>query len=355
MEIGMADMAKNTEKSFLNDVDMRKGEKLPIVGIDDGYAQTKLYGGEVGAPASLCLVSSIRSGRYGLASMSGAGQVAAYRVEEGEEFTVSSSIPSEPTTFESYHVSTMNRVLVQHILLEAGFSSQAVDIMVGLPVADFFSNGRKDEARVARKVENLRKQVMPLDGREPVRYGRIRVGCQAIAAFVDWLLNDDLSTRNEAPARAAVVDVGGYTTDVAVILDGERIDETRTGTARIGMLDIYEMIAAGLRTRFQIQDRFPAEVLASALRTRAIRLWGREERVDNLVEHALVQHSAKVAREVERKLGGGADLDVILFVGGGANMLTSLIERFPNAKRVEQPELANARGLWKYARYYEDG
>jgi plasmid segregation protein ParM len=351
MGMSMADMMESSSGG----IHARTVGQSPIIGIDDGYAQTKLHGGEVGAPARLCLASSIRPGLYGLASMSGAGRVAAYRVEEGEEFTVSAAIPSEPTTFESYHVSTMNRVLVQHALLEAGFSGRTVDIMVGLPVADFFSDGRKDEARIARKVENLRKRVLPLDGREPVRYGRIRVGCQAIAAFVDWLIHDDLSARNETPQRAAVVDVGGYTTDVAVILDGERIDQTRTGTSRIGMLDIHEMIAAGLRTRFQIQDRFPAEVLSSALRTRTIRLWGREERVDNLVEHALVQHSAKVAREVERKLGGGSDLDVILFVGGGANVLKGLIERFPNAGRVDDPEFANARGLWKYARYHEDG
>lgn len=329
--------------------------ETPVLGLDDGYAQTKLFGGPVGSPVKLLIPSSIRPGLFGLSSMGGGGGVSAYRTEEGEEFTVSSVVAAEATTFESYHLSTMNRVLVAHALMEAGFGGCQVDVMVGLPVSDFFLDGRKNEDRIARKIANLRRGVKALSGNPVAVLRNIRVGSQAISAFVDWMLEDDLTPKRDMPERVAVVDVGGFTTDIAVILHGERVDQSRTGTTRIGMLDVYEMIASGLRTRFGMQDRLPVDLLAQALRTRVIRLWGREERLDNLVEHALVQYRSRVVREIERKLGRGADLDAILFVGGGASVLGDMRDAFPNAVLIADPEFANARGLWKYARYHEEG
>lgn len=321
-----------------------------MVAVDDGYAQTKVLGGQPTRLMRTMVPSSIRPGRFGVSSMSGAGNMAAYQVEEGEEFTVSSAIVSESTAFDSYHLSTMNRVLVTHALMEAGFGGQEIDLVVGLPVSQFFVDGHKDEERVARKIGNLRRKVTSLDGRPGPRLRDVQVGCQAIAAFVDWMLDDDLDERHEGAERVAVVDIGGFTMDVAVILGGEQVDQRRTGSSRIGLLDVHDTIAAGIRTRFGIQDRFPIEVMDAALRTRSIRLWGRIERLENTVDHALSQFRNRVAREMERKLGGAADLDAILFVGGGAALLGDMRDVYPNAVMIEDPEFANARGLWKFAR-----
>lgn len=327
----------------------KDGEAVPIIGIDDGFAQTKVYGRLDGAPLRLIIPSSVRPGVFGLSALHGDSREAAYRTEEGEEFTVAAHIATEPTTFPSFHFSGMNRVLVAHALVMAGLGGRSVDIMVGLPIGEFFENGVKSEARIARKVANIQRGVVSLAGAPLARPRRVRVGCQAIAAFVDWLLGEDAMPRRSVPERAAVVDIGGCTTDIAVIVQGDRIDHSRTGTARIGVLALYEMIAAGLRTRFAVQDVFPLEVLARAVRERTVRLWGKDERIDNLVDYAIAQFRGRVVREIERKLGGGSDLDIILFVGGGANLIGDIREYMPNAVQVEDPELANARGLWKYA------
>ena len=55
-------------------------------------------------------------------------------------------------------------------------------------------------------------------------------------------------------------------------------------------------------------------------------------------------------REAKRHFGSGADLDVILFVGGGAAFMSKLTSYFPNARVLPDPEYANARGMYKYLR-----
>jgi plasmid segregation protein ParM len=51
-------------------------------------------------------------------------------------------------------------------------------------------------------------------------------------------------------------------------------------------------------------------------------------------------------------LGRGAELERILFVGGGTVALaTHIRDWFPNQVIAEHPAFANARGMLKYLRY----
>ncbi|MEA2079736.1 MAG: plasmid stability protein StbA, partial [Pseudomonadota bacterium] len=56
--------------------------------------------------------------------------------------------------------------------------------------------------------------------------------------------------------------------------------------------------------------------------------------------------------ETQRQLGQGAELEHILFVGGGTVALAAHIrDWFPNQAVAEHPAFANARGMLKYLRY----
>jgi len=328
----------------------------PLVAIDDGYAQIKLFGDNPagGDPIRLSFRTSVRSGRGGLTSMDG-GSSDSYRTEEGEEFTVSDSVAGENTQFDSFHTSTMNRVLVQHGLLKGGYGGLEVDLITGLPVADYFSSGEMDEAKIEAKTANLLKGLERIGRATPLaRIANVEIGCQAVAAWVDYALDDDLENKVDLSKRIAIVDIGGRTTDIAVVVNGSQIDHDLSGTANVGVLDVYKALQHSIRARFGIRDAFPIAMLDKAVRAKTLELWGNDEDVSDLVAAAIAEIVPKVEREIERRLGDAASIFKVVFVGGGGALFRDIPERrLRNGHLPDDPEFSNARGLWKFSRLRE--
>jgi plasmid segregation protein ParM len=323
-----------------------------LVAIDDGYAQTKLYGeGPDGKPIRFGMRSSARQGRYGLSSITGASAVGCYETEEGDQFTVSEDIEAEDTKFDGFHLSPMNRVLVSHALWAAGYGGKEVRIISGLPVADFFLGDDKDQEKIAAKTANLMKGVKLTSSDSPLaRIVGVRIGCQAVAAWVDHVVDDGLQFRQDTGGAIAIVDIGGRTTDIATVVGGASIDHSKSGTENIGVLDVYNAVGAGLRGKFKTRDRFPLAQIDAAVRHGKIKLWGSDQDVSDIVKAAVHENEAKIAREVERRIGSGAILSAIVFVGGGSALFKTISQHFPNGVMAEDPEFANARGLYKFMR-----
>lgn len=331
------------------------GEGL-LVAIDDGYAQTKLYGDDgKGGRLAVKLRSSVRPGRHGLTALSGKGsQAGSYETEEGEKFTASEDIESESTQFDTFHVSTLNRVLVNHALVAAGYGGREVRLVTGLPVGDYFIDGVRNETRIAAKKANLMKGVTSsaVPPKALARIASIDVAAQAVATFIDYVTADDLTEREDPRGKVAVVDIGGRTTDVAVIVNGESIENRMSGTANIGVLDVYAAVNRALCNRFDFQDQLPIAVIDATIRSGKVSLWGEDQDVADLVSEVVREQEGKIAREVERRLGSAATLNKVLFVGGGAVLFQGIGKHFRNGLVVEDPEFANARGMYKYARLF---
>ncbi len=335
-------------------IEIMSSEALRIVAIDDGYAQTKLVGDKDGGGVTLFKMrSSVRPGRYGLGTLGGTGGIGTYETEEGDQFTVSEDIEAENTQFDGFHTSTMNRVLVHHALLKGGFGGQPVLLVTGLPVSDYFFDDERDEKKIAAKTKNLMRGVTSTSGDGPTADVRkVKVGCQAVAAYMDYMLDDDLKEREDPTASIAVVDIGGRTTDVAVVVKGSGIDHARSGTENVGVLDVYNALSKVIRQEFGTRDKFPLEMMDAAVRTKKIELWGKRHDVSALVNAVIQEQEGKIAREVERRIGSAANLRSVVFVGGGGALYKDIAKRFPNGVMAENPEFSNARGLYKYIKYF---
>lgn len=334
--------------------------KKLLVAIDDGYAQTKLYGeAEDGSIKKFCMRSSVRSGRWGLGEISGSGSVGLYDTAEEGPFTVSEDVASENTQFDGFHLSAMNRVLVNHALVGGGYGAKDVEIIAGLPVADYFVNGIKDQQKIDAKRANLLKKVSVSGDGSVASIHDVRVGCQAVAAWVDYIYNDDLTERHDAEGSVAIVDIGGRTTDIATVISQAdqptKVDYARSGTANIGVLDVYKAVEAVIAAEHKIKDTFATKVIDRAVREGVIRLWGKDIDVSALVDPIKREHEAKIVREIERRIGSGAQMNAVVFVGGGGALFQKISENFPNGHMIEDPEFANARGLFKFARSLQQG
>lgn len=335
-----------------------KGKKVmskPIyVGVDDGHYAIKIFT-ETGEMFSI--PSRARSGRHMLSWQEQEEDNGFYQTEEGGIYTVNGYLQNyEDTRFKEYPKSAINRVLVHHALRQAGFGGKDVVIATGLPVSYYYlANGRKDDALIAAKEANLQKAVT-CGSFALANIAKNLVTTEAIAAYFDQLLGLDGKSTPEQEEFAAgmvgVIDVGGKTTDCAVILPGgAQVDCDRSGSSDTGVLLLNDVIESRLRTMFDL-DNVPMHMIEAAIGQGIVKISGKKEDVKELVTAEKERLAEQIMSGVRTKIGSGKDLDSVLFVGGGAIVMRDqLAKHFSHAQFPENPAFANARGMFKIAKY----
>lgn len=322
---------------------------IACVGVDDGYAEIKIFTPDGRAFA---LPSRAMAGTLNRIAINGSEvKIFAYSAPEGR-FVAGDIDRADPTNYDGYPVSAHNRVLVMHALLRAGFGGQAVSICTGLPVKTFYRGTRINKEAVKAKRNNLLINNVVADNQEamPIIVGH-QVISEAIAAWVDYVVQPEkggkLVVSGElAKRRVAVIDIGGRTTDTAVIRDWE-LDISRSSTIEAGMLNVYEGIREGVRDEFGVE--VDDQQIIEAAKTNTVTLWGKPRDVASVVAMAKEVAINHIRSEVMRRLGKGADIDVVLFVGGGVLSFGHLIQGwFPHQVIGDNPAFCNARGMQKF-------
>ncbi len=321
------------------------------IGLDDGYAFTK-----VALPDGrlIAIPSRARIGRANVTWLNGSEQ-RAYEYETDDTVFAVGDVDGEPTHFEGYPFSGLNRAIVQHALQEAGLSGQSMHAASGLPVGSFyFKDGSQRMDIIERKRDSLKRAVEPIDGRLPAAVAFHEVIPEALAAWYDHIISTNGGGVQLEAERVnvplAVVDIGGRTTDIVVVAD-QAVRHNGSGSLRCGLLDLTRQVGEGIRGRFDL-DEVSERAVDAAARTGRLRLFGKDHDVSDLVSNARHQLLERLHAEMQRQLGRGAELDRILFVGGGAVALATDIQHwFSNHAIAAHPTFANARGMLKYLAY----
>lgn len=322
------------------------------VGLDDGYAVTKV------ALATGQLFAVPSRGRIGSAKITAVNQndtgIAEYM--SGDEHIAVGVDDFDATGFDDYPLSAVNRAIVQHALLAAGLSGRSIHAVSGLPVARFYhSDGQRRDALIASKTASLLTPVQPLDGRPPVSIACHDVIPEALAAWYDHVIIEDGTEgvrldESAVKAPLAIVDIGGRTTDFVVVAD-EKLWHQSSGSITCGLLDLRAEVAEAICAVHDL-DSLSAAGIDQALTTNTICLFGKDHDVTAIVSKARQQIVLRIEQETRRRLGRGAELERVLFVGGGSVVLADAIRHwFPNQAIAPHPAFANARGMLKYLRY----
>lgn len=280
-------------------------------------------------------------------------------VSGGESYTVSSSIASIDTRFQDYPLSDVNRVLVAHALIKAGYGGKNVKLITGLPVQDYYVGSVRNTAFIDRKVKNL------LDGAVSNRNPSVvcakivahQVISEGIAAFYDMLVDKNgningMVADQVANGSIAILDIGGKTTDSAVIVNGGKgIDANRSGTAHLGGLSLNAAVEPRLKAHLKV-DSLSTRQIEDAVTKGVLRAFGGEHDVAEIVLEEKRALAHQIISECKRKMRDAADLEAVYFVGGGSLLLRDQLEDlFPHGVFVEDPQFANARGMLKFAKY----
>jgi len=326
----------------------RQPARKVCVGIDDGYAYTKLA-----LPDGRLLATPSRAqiGRSKVSWIRGAEQLIFEYETDGTIFSVG-DLEGAPTRFDGYACSGLNRAIVQHALQCADLEGVDVNAVSGLPVSAFYRNagGRRTSAIEAKR-GNLLIPVQPKSAALAADITEHDVIPEALAAWYDHVIIEKDGEAHLDQERLgipiAVVDIGGQTTDTVVVRD-QGILHGSSGSCAIGLLDVKETLADALGDRFDL-DTLDDRLLTRALDTRVIRLFGRDYDASQEVFNAKHELVERLYAEIRRLLGRAVELDRVLFVGGGTLALADHIsDWFPNQVIAEQPAFANARGMLKY-------
>lgn len=326
-----------------------------VAGIDDGFDETKIV---LGDGTAFRMPSRAKAGDMNRIDISGrgGGNVHGYITSEGR-FVVGPDIDrADATASDEYPVSAMNRAIVTHALRCAEVPGGAqVMACSGLPVKKFYRRHEMNTAFVNAKTENLLKNdIRAVDGAALPQIVRHEVVSEGIAAWMDYILErgeDGRLVVNDAHQRQriGIVDIGGRTTDIAVIREWQ-LDTDRSSTVEVGMIMVRETVREAIADAY---DYEPAdEALADAMTSGEITLWGRRENVSELVSSAVETAVNRIRSETKRRLGNGADLDQVVFVGGTVVALAEHLKGwFPNQVIGTDPSFANARGMAKFAEF----
>lgn len=147
--------------------------------------------------------------------------------------------------------------------------------------------------------------------------------------------------------RSGVVDIGTYTTDVALDDSGEYIDAL-SGSIEMGISDAQERISGMLEAEYG--EKQPYRAIENTLKTGCFRERGENRDYSEAVSEALEPLRSSVMNLISEKWKVGVGIDVIYVAGGGAPLLIEQIqEAYPQAQLVPEPQIANARGYLNYA------
>lgn len=331
------------------------------VGLDDGYAYTK-----VALPDGR-LVSVPSRARIGAAGVTWIRDVEQRIFEYETAGTVYSvgAVDGEPTQFDEYPGSALNRVIVQHALQEAGLSGRSLHMVTGLPVAAFYrGDGQQRRQAIQTKRDGLKLTVEPVFAKKSSTRQALKASIafhevipEALAAWYDYVivtLDDGVTLdADRLNAPVAIVDIGGRTTDYVVVQD-QGVVHGSSGSLNRGMLDVKLSVANLIQERFDLHE-LGEQIISRAVDTNRLRLHGKDHDVSDMVMNAKRELVERLYAETRRKLGLGVELDRVLFVGGGSAALSSdIADWFPNQTIADHAAFANARGMLKYLQFVCD-
>jgi plasmid segregation protein ParM len=176
---------------------------------------------------------------------------------------------------------------------------------------------------------------------------------EAVAAWFDYVIGSDLRLDDKRFGElTAVVDIGGRTTDVAVVREGD-VYLRQSGTLDLGMLTLAAAVRRLVEEQFPGIPRRSHSCIETAVRRGEIRIADRQIDVSGTLEREKRDILERIGEFLVSLYGGSmTDIQRVLFVGGGSVLLEpQLRRRFPKAMFPEDPQMANARGMWKSEHY----
>lgn len=218
-------------------------------------------------------------------------------------------------------------------------------IVTGLPV-------REHDAQHEALAELIRRDwAFGFCGSERrVEVEAVEVVPQGAGVYFDYLLSDRgrLARRDAYAETIMVVDVGGRTTDIVTMREGDYLRDQTDGV-EIGVRNIQEHVGRYLAR--ELGETYGPAALEGAVRQGWIRHYGERYDLQDAIAEIVPEAWAPIFTRLAELVETWGAIDRMLLAGGGALLIAPHLEAMLQRMRIEvvpEPEFGNARGYLKY-------
>ncbi|MEG0211140.1 plasmid segregation protein ParM domain-containing protein [Hafnia sp.] len=288
---------------------------------DDGSTNVKLawYEGK-----GLCTSLSANSFRSGW-KVEGLGNRQTFNYSlDGKKYTYDEvSNLAINTTHIEYQYSDANVLAVHHALLNSGLEPQSVSLTVTLPISEYYTpECQKNELNIQRKIDNLMRPVT-LNKGQTFTIEHIDVMPESLPAVFAQLVKDKVGPFE----KSLVIDLGGTTLDVGVIVGQFEDVSAIHGNANIGVSMVTQAALSALKMASSdtspmvadelIKHRDNAEFVSQVVNDES-----KIPLVIDTVESAI----AKLGERVVDELAEFRHVNRVYIVGGGASLVAPAVK-----------------------------
>jgi plasmid segregation protein ParM len=167
-----------------------------------------------------------------------------------------------------------------------------------------------------------------------IKFDEVKVYPEGFAAFINLVMDNNLNIINKdlIDKRILIQDIGGLSTDIAVIKD-RKVDDDKAQGFNIGVSESLEMIREEIRSRHGIEldtRRDVVEIITKKNDRNHIMVKGSRTSVHDIVDRILVELAKKQYRHLRNMWQKNSQTEICYFIGGGSNVLKEYIKTLNN-------------------------
>ncbi|WGL93929.1 plasmid segregation protein ParM domain-containing protein [Arsenophonus nasoniae] len=252
------------------------------------------------------------------------------------------------TTNINYQYRPINTLGIQEALQQSGLKPQEIDLVVTLPITEYYNtDAQENKENIRKKINNLKEKV-ELNNGDVFTFNDIKVLPESIPSVAPILSIDNVQERE----LSLVVDLGGTTLDCGLIRGVFNDVIKTTGNQNLGVGQIIKQVQNALmkadtELNFNDTDSLIRDILKKQNIEQYINNKSMISHVKKALEMAMMQLSDSVIGHIEENYKG---FHRIYLTGGGAEFLLSPFKKHwqvlgDKVKKIDDPQTALVKAL----------
>jgi plasmid segregation protein ParM len=198
-----------------------------------------------------------------------------------------------------------------------------------------------------------------------IEFADVLVNGEGVSAFLDLTTDDKLHSKNEELHNQCVMinDIGGISTDTAVILTGGEIDNTASKGIDEGTLTYLEEISESIYKELHIKLKSLKHVVDIIKSGKTVSVKGQRIPVHHIIDPILRRAAKTQIKHIESVWEKAPEVEKSIQIGGGAMILREYMEELNKEKQYpilfidttdddEEAIWMIARAYWKALQLY---
>lgn len=168
-----------------------------------------------------------------------------------------------------------------------------------------------------------------------IKFDEVKVYPEGFAAYINLVMDNDLKIINKdlIDKRILIQDIGGLSTDIAVIKN-RNVDDDKAQGFNLGVSESLEAIREEIRTKHGVEldsRRDVVEIITKKNDRNHIMVKGSRTSVHDITDRILLDLAKKQYRLLRNVWSRNSQTEICYFVGGGATVLKDYLKTLNNS------------------------